>query len=58
MLYFLNEALNVRLQKWVPLSMIIALGVLDLANMLGLEKSTTTLGSLVLVALASTYLET
>ena len=58
MLYFLNEASNVQLKNWVPLSMIIALGVLDLANMLGLEKSTTTLGSLVLVALASTYLET
>ena len=58
MLYLRNKASTNRLQKCVPRSLITALGVPNLAKMLLLKKSTTTLESLVLVALASTLFDT
>ena len=57
-LYFLNSASTILLQKCVPLSLIMALGVPNLAKILVLTKSITTLVVLVLVAFDSTHLET
>jgi len=56
--YLLNKALKKLLVKWVPLSLMIAQGMLNLVKIFSVRNFIDTLASLVLIGMMSSHSKT